>query len=114
MKNDVKSSIADILKQEKIEYVFGHSGGHIMHLFEAAKNAIADWTASLTKGDLLSLALRHKLLIAPVATMRDVTLSKQLAEREYFQPLHHPGRSGESDGRSRRFGIRFPRSGVHD
>ena len=39
MKTDVKSSIADILKQEKIEYVFGHSGGHIMHLFEAAKNA---------------------------------------------------------------------------
>ena len=39
MKTDVKSAIADILRQENIEYVFGHSGGHIMDMFEAADQA---------------------------------------------------------------------------
>lgn len=39
MKKDVKSSVADILKQEGIKYVFGHTGGHIMHMWEAVNNA---------------------------------------------------------------------------
>lgn len=39
MKKDVKSAIADILKQEGVEYVFGYTGGHIMHMWEAANNA---------------------------------------------------------------------------
>lgn len=39
MKKDVKSAIADILKQEGIEYVFGYTGGHIMQMWEAANNA---------------------------------------------------------------------------
>jgi acetolactate synthase-1/2/3 large subunit len=38
MKTDVKSAIADILKQEGVEYVFGYTGGHIMHMWEAANN----------------------------------------------------------------------------
>jgi len=36
---DVKTAIADILKQERIEYVFGYTGGHICHMFEAADQA---------------------------------------------------------------------------
>lgn len=39
MKQDVKFSIADILEQEGVEYVFGHTGGHIMHMWEAVNNA---------------------------------------------------------------------------
>lgn len=39
MKKDVKSAIADILLQEKVEYVFGHTGWHIMHMWEAVNNA---------------------------------------------------------------------------
>lgn len=39
MKKDAKSSIADILKQEGVKYVFGHTGGHIMHMWEAVNNA---------------------------------------------------------------------------
>lgn len=39
MKKDVKNSIADILKQERVKHVFGHTGGHIMHMWEAANNA---------------------------------------------------------------------------
>lgn len=36
---DVKASIADILKNEGVEYVFGYTGGHIMQMWEAANNA---------------------------------------------------------------------------
>jgi acetolactate synthase-1/2/3 large subunit len=39
MKTDVKSAIADILRLEGIEYVFGYTGGHIMQMWEAANNA---------------------------------------------------------------------------
>lgn len=39
MKMDVKSAMADILKQESVDYVFGYTGGHIMHMWEAANNA---------------------------------------------------------------------------
>lgn len=39
MKCDVKSAIADILKQEKIEYIFGYTGGHIQAMWKAADDA---------------------------------------------------------------------------
>lgn len=39
MKMTVKDAVADILKQEGVEYVFGYTGGHIMHMWEAANNA---------------------------------------------------------------------------
>jgi acetolactate synthase-1/2/3 large subunit len=39
MKKDVKSAVADILRLEGVEYVFGYTGGHIMHMWEAANNA---------------------------------------------------------------------------
>ena len=39
MKKDVKSAIADILKLEGIKHVFGYTGGHIMHMWEAVNNA---------------------------------------------------------------------------
>lgn len=39
MKKDVKSAVADILIQEGIKYVFGHTGGHIMHMWEAVNSA---------------------------------------------------------------------------
>ena len=39
MKIDVKSAVADILKLEETEFVFGYTGGHIMHMWEASHNA---------------------------------------------------------------------------
>ena len=39
MRINVKDAIADILKLEGIEYVFGYTGGHIMQMWEAANNA---------------------------------------------------------------------------
>jgi len=37
MKIQVKDAIADILKKEGTEIVFGHTGGHVMHMWEAIK-----------------------------------------------------------------------------
>jgi acetolactate synthase-1/2/3 large subunit len=39
MKTDVKSAIADILKLEGVESIFGYTGGHIMQMWEAANNS---------------------------------------------------------------------------
>ncbi len=39
MKIDVRSAFADIMKMEGVEYVFGHTGGHIMHLWDAVDKA---------------------------------------------------------------------------
>jgi crotonobetainyl-CoA:carnitine CoA-transferase CaiB-like acyl-CoA transferase len=61
--------------------------------FERVKDAIARCTASKTKAECLQAALDRGLLMAPIATLRDVVESEQLAAREWFQPL--PGPDGE-------------------
>jgi crotonobetainyl-CoA:carnitine CoA-transferase CaiB-like acyl-CoA transferase len=61
---------------------------------DRAKAAIAAWTASKTKGELLEIAMKRRLLIAPASTMRDVGSSDQLARRGYFQPLERPDGAG--------------------
>lgn len=38
MKIQAKDAVADILKRENIEYLFGYTGGHNMHIWEAANN----------------------------------------------------------------------------
>jgi len=48
------------------------------------------FTSSLTKQQLLDLALERALLIAPVATIEEVVNSPQLAARDYWRPLAHP------------------------
>jgi crotonobetainyl-CoA:carnitine CoA-transferase CaiB-like acyl-CoA transferase len=63
------------------------SGAETIADFEAAKEAVAAWTASKTKAELLTLAMDRGLLIAPVSTARDVVDSPQLAERGYFEAL---------------------------
>jgi crotonobetainyl-CoA:carnitine CoA-transferase CaiB-like acyl-CoA transferase len=61
---------------------------------DRAKAAIAAWTASKTKAELLEIAMKRKILVAPTSTMRDVLSSDQLAERGYFQPLDRPDGEG--------------------
>ncbi|MBV8055230.1 MAG: CoA transferase, partial [Deltaproteobacteria bacterium] len=58
--------------------------------YEALKMIVERFTRSLTKAELLKLALERALLIAPVATVEDVVKSPQLAAREYWQTLDHP------------------------
>jgi crotonobetainyl-CoA:carnitine CoA-transferase CaiB-like acyl-CoA transferase len=58
---------------------------------DQAKAAIAAWTASKTKAELLEIAMERRLLVAPAWTLRDVASNEQLADRSYFQPLERPG-----------------------
>jgi len=75
-------------------------GAEPVETHDRAKAAIAAWTASKTKAELLEIAMKRKLLVAPAATMRDVGSSDQLAERGYFQPLERP----DGDGAARQLG----------
>ncbi|MGE4605702.1 MAG: CoA transferase, partial [Myxococcota bacterium] len=80
----------DIEMRDKDWVGFGEllaSGAETLETFERAKQAVAAWTASKTKAELLALAMERGLLIAPVSTARDVIDSPQLAERGYFEPL---------------------------
>jgi crotonobetainyl-CoA:carnitine CoA-transferase CaiB-like acyl-CoA transferase len=61
---------------------------------DRAKEAIAAWTASKTKSELLEIAMKRRLLVAPAWTLRDVASNEQLADRSYFQPLERPGGEG--------------------
>jgi crotonobetainyl-CoA:carnitine CoA-transferase CaiB-like acyl-CoA transferase len=67
---------------------------------EQAKATIAAWTATKTKAELLEIAMKRRLLIAPAWTLRDVAANGQLAERGYFQPLERP----DGEGRTRQLG----------
>ncbi len=81
-------------------------GAEPVETHERAKRAIAAWTASKTKAELLEIALKRRLLIAPASTLRDVRSSAQLAARDYFQPLERP----DGAGATRQLGA-FVRSG---
>ena len=80
------------------------AGKETLDTFEQAKEAVAAWTGSKSKAELLSLAMDRNLLIAPVSTAQDVLDSPQLAARSYFQPLEgldRLDRLKRKDGRSK-------------
>ncbi|MCC6764363.1 MAG: CoA transferase [Deltaproteobacteria bacterium] len=51
---------------------------------------VAAFTRTKTKAELLRAAVERDLLIAPVATTREVVESAQLAARDYWRELDHP------------------------
>jgi crotonobetainyl-CoA:carnitine CoA-transferase CaiB-like acyl-CoA transferase len=70
------------------------SGAEPLEEFERVKQIVERFTRSMTKDELLQLAVQRNLLIAPVATIEDLLGSAQLAARAYFREHDHPGRSG--------------------
>jgi crotonobetainyl-CoA:carnitine CoA-transferase CaiB-like acyl-CoA transferase len=58
---------------------------------EEAKAAIAAWTSSQTKDQLLAIALEHRLLIAPICTPADVVQSTHFNGRGFFEPVEVDG-----------------------
>ncbi|MFT7597921.1 MAG: crotonobetainyl-CoA:carnitine CoA-transferase CaiB-like acyl-CoA transferase [Acidimicrobiales bacterium] len=58
--------------------------------WEAAKAAVAAFTSSKTKAELLAGAMERRLLMAPIATPADVVASEQLAERGFLEEVEHP------------------------
>jgi len=63
--------------------------------FDEAKAAIAAWTSSMTKEELLDQAMAHGLLIAPCSSPADVLTSRQLAARNFFVDQERPDGEGE-------------------
>jgi crotonobetainyl-CoA:carnitine CoA-transferase CaiB-like acyl-CoA transferase len=61
-------------------------------------SSVAAFTASKTKHELLEGALERRILLAPVATPKDVLDSEQFAERDFWEPLNIDGRLVRSPG----------------
>ena len=97
-------------------------GEEPMEEFERVKQVVAACTASKTKAELLQAALDRSLLIAPIATLRDVVASEQLAARGYFQThesadgiaARHPGPFAKFSATPIAYRRRAPRLGEHD
>ncbi len=75
-------------------------GAEPVETHDRAKAAIAAWTASKTKSELLEIAMKRRLLIAPAWTLRDVTSNEHLEARRYFQALERP----DGEGAARQLG----------
>jgi crotonobetainyl-CoA:carnitine CoA-transferase CaiB-like acyl-CoA transferase len=43
----------------------------------------------MTKAEIYAEALKRRILLAPVATVADITASEQLAARNFFVPIAH-------------------------
>ena len=68
------------------------SGVEPLEEFERVKQIVEQFTLSMTKNELLQLAVERNLLMAPVATIEDLLGSAQLAARGYFRDHDHPSR----------------------
>lgn len=65
-------------------------GSEPIEEWERAKEAVAAFTSSKTKAELLAGAMERRLLMAPIASTADVLDSEQLAERQFFETVAHP------------------------
>ncbi len=66
------------------------SGREPLSEFERVKKLVADFTASLTKAELLRLAVERGFLMTPITTIEEVVKSPQLESRGYWQSVEHP------------------------
>ena len=90
---------------------------------EHVKEVVATFTRTKTKAQLLAAARERDLLIAPVATAREVVESRQLAARDYWQTLEHselgravryPGPFGRASMTPIQYRRRPPTVGEHN
>jgi len=57
----------------------------------ACDAAISDLLQSVTKAEIVSRSDANGWVVAPVATMADVAHDRQLAARDFYQQVEHPG-----------------------
>jgi crotonobetainyl-CoA:carnitine CoA-transferase CaiB-like acyl-CoA transferase len=58
--------------------------------YERVKGVVSEFMAGKTKNELMELALKRSLLIAPVTTIEEVVNSPQLAARGFWTEVPHP------------------------
>src|SRR3984893_17826517 len=66
------------------------SGAEPLSEFDRVKQVVRNFTRSLTKAELLQLAVERGFLITPVTTIEEVVEGPQFASRDYFQHVAHP------------------------
>jgi crotonobetainyl-CoA:carnitine CoA-transferase CaiB-like acyl-CoA transferase len=64
--------------------------------FDAADAALSGYLKSKTKDELIDLAVRDKLLLAPVLGLDDVFDSEQLADRDFERSIERPDGGGSA------------------
>ena len=66
------------------------SGAEPIEEWDKAKSAVAAFTSSKSKRELLEGAMERGLLMAPISTPADVLASDQFAARSFFETVVHP------------------------
>ena len=66
------------------------SGDEGVREVEAVYQALDDFILTKTKAELYDRALKHRFLLAPCNTPKDISEDPQLRSREFWHTLHHP------------------------
>ncbi len=88
-----EQGFCDEATRDKDWIAFGEqlfSGVEPLSEFDRIKELVRNFTRSLTKAELLELAVERGFLITPVTTIAEVVESPQFASREYFRNVAHP------------------------
>lgn len=64
-------------------------GDEVQREIDAIESAITAFLKTMTKAEIYAGALERRILLAPVATVADITASEQLAARNFFVPVEH-------------------------
>lgn len=64
-------------------------GDEVQREIDAIESVVTAFLMTLTKAEIYAEALKRRILLAPVATVADITASEQLAARNYFVSIQH-------------------------
>ncbi|MBI3303863.1 MAG: CoA transferase [Deltaproteobacteria bacterium] len=64
-------------------------GEEVQREIDAIEAAVTAFLMTMTKAEIYAEALKRRILLAPVATVADITASEQLAARNFFVPISH-------------------------
>ena len=64
-------------------------GEEVQKEIDAIEAAVTAFLMTMTKAEIYAEALKRRILLAPVATVADITASEQLAARDFFVPIAH-------------------------
>ena len=59
--------------------------------FGAIQREVEEYVATKSKDELFMRAIAYRMLLAPCHTVEDIALSEQLAARDFWREMEHPG-----------------------
>lgn len=66
-------------------------GEEVQKEIDMIEAAVTAFLMTMSKAEIYAEALQRRILLAPVATVADITASEQLAARNFFVPIAHEG-----------------------